>query len=139
MLSVLELKVPPPLVALAVGVGMWFAAPIGPSLALPFALRVALLVAIALGGGAIALAGDIEFRRAKTTINPLKPQNAKALVTSGVYRYTRNPMYLALVLLTLGIAFCAGSLPMFEMSTPTSPWRMTVSGRGFTAKRNGFT
>ncbi|NER62664.1 isoprenylcysteine carboxylmethyltransferase family protein [Pseudomonas sp. MAFF212427] len=39
-------------------------------------------------------AGVLSFRRARTTVNPLKPETASALVRSGVYRYTRNPMYL---------------------------------------------
>jgi hypothetical protein len=44
------------------------------------------------------------IQRAKTTINPFKPQNSTALVTSGVYRFTRNPMYLGLTLIVLGWA-----------------------------------
>jgi protein-S-isoprenylcysteine O-methyltransferase Ste14 len=105
----LELKIPPPLVALLIGVAMWFAARLGPGLALPLAVRIAALVVLALAGGAIALAGDMAFKRAKTTINPLKPQNATALVTTGVYRYTRNPMYVGLALVVLGWAAFLGS------------------------------
>ena len=41
------------------------------------------------------------FRRAKTTVNPLKPDAASALVVRGVYRWTRNPMYLAMLLLLI--------------------------------------
>ncbi|HTN49254.1 MAG TPA: isoprenylcysteine carboxylmethyltransferase family protein [Burkholderiaceae bacterium] len=103
-MTVLELRIPPPIAALLIGAAMWFAAPLGPSLALPLALRIATFVAIALAGGAIALAGDLEFKRAGTTINPLRPQNATALVTSGVYRFTRNPMYVGLTLVVLGWA-----------------------------------
>jgi protein-S-isoprenylcysteine O-methyltransferase Ste14 len=88
----LELKVPPPLVAVLIGAAMWFAA------------RQRAFVAIALVGGATALAGDLEFKRARTTINPFKPQNSTALVTSGIYRFTRNPMYLGLTLVLLGWA-----------------------------------
>ncbi len=105
----LELKIPPPLVALVIGMAMWFAAGLGPILELPLAVRIAALLIIALAGGAIALAGDMAFKRAKTTINPLKPQNATALVTSGVYRYTRNPMYVGLALVVLGWAAFLGS------------------------------
>lgn len=100
----LELKVPPPVVALLLGIAMWFAAGSGPVLVLPLSARVAALVVIALAGAAVGLAGDLAFRRAKTTINPLKPQNTTALVTSGIYRCTRNPMYLALALVLLGWA-----------------------------------
>lgn len=100
----LELKVPPPVVALAIGAAMWFASRYGPALAVPLAVRVVALVALALAGGATALAGDLQFRRARTTINPFKPQNSTALVTSGVYRVTRNPMYAGLTLVVLGWA-----------------------------------
>jgi protein-S-isoprenylcysteine O-methyltransferase Ste14 len=52
------------------------------------------------------------FRRENTEINPTSPANAK-LVTSGPYRFTRNPMYLGLVVITLGIAVWVGAWPMF--------------------------
>jgi protein-S-isoprenylcysteine O-methyltransferase Ste14 len=109
-MSTLELKVPPPVVAVLVGVAMWFAAAYGPSLRLPLAVRVAVFVVIALAGGATALAGDLEFKRARTTINPFRPENTTALVTSGVYRFTRNPMYVGLTLVVLGWAAFLGSV-----------------------------
>jgi protein-S-isoprenylcysteine O-methyltransferase Ste14 len=52
------------------------------------------------------------FRRAKTEISPTSAAN-QALVISGPYRFTRNPMYLGLVVLTLGIAIWIGAWPMF--------------------------
>ena len=71
------------------------------------------IVLIVIGVGTAAWAVSL-FRREGTEINPTSASNKK-LVISGPFRYTRNPMYLALVLLTLGIAFCAGSLPMFAV------------------------
>ena len=103
-MDALELKIPPPIVALLIGVAMWFGSRLGPTLEVPFVVRTVAFVALGLLGGATALAGNLEFRRARTTINPLRPQNATALVTSGVYRYTRNPMYVGLALLVLGWA-----------------------------------
>ena len=100
----LELKIPPPIVALLIGVAMWFASHSGPSIELPLLERAIAFLVIALVGGGTALAGDLEFKRAKTTINPLKPQNTSALVTSGIYRFTRNPMYVGLALVVLGWA-----------------------------------
>jgi protein-S-isoprenylcysteine O-methyltransferase Ste14 len=100
----LELKVPPPVVALLIGVAMWFVAGQSESPQLPVAVRVVAFVVIALVGGATALAGDLEFKRARTTINPFKPENSTALVTSGIYRFTRNPMYVGLTLVLLGWA-----------------------------------
>ena len=64
----------------------------------------------ALGVG-IAVAGVVSFRRAKTTVNPLNPETASALVTSGIYRRTRNPMYLGALVALLGWAvFLANAL-----------------------------
>lgn len=100
----LELKVPPPVVALLIGAAMWFGTRHWASLDLPFAVRIVAFAVIALAGGAIALAGDRAFRRARTTINPFRPENSSTLVTSGIYRLTRNPMYVGLALVTIGWA-----------------------------------
>ena len=54
----------------------------------------------------------IMFRRADTEINPTSPTN-RELITLGPYRFTRNPMYLGLVIVTLGIAVWVGAWPMF--------------------------
>ena len=54
------------------------------------------------------------FRRLGTEINPTSETN-KTLVIVGPFRLTRNPMYLGLVLASLGVAFCVGSLPMFAV------------------------
>lgn len=51
----------------------------------------------------------IRFRRANTTVNPLKPQAASSLVTAGIYRYTRNPMYLGLLFLLVAWAVLLSS------------------------------
>lgn len=98
----LELKVPPPIVAILIGVAMWFASRSGPALDLPLFVRIVAFAAISLVGGATALAGNLAFRRAQTTVNPFRPQNTSALVVSGVYRFTRNPMYLGLLLVVVG-------------------------------------
>ena len=99
----LELRVPPPVVALLIGAAMWFVAR-QPSLQWPLVVRLVAFVVIALVGAATALAGDLEFKRARTTINPFKPESSTALVTSGIYRFTRNPMYVGLTLVLLGWA-----------------------------------
>lgn len=109
----LELKIPPPAVVALVGLGMWFAAPYGPAVPMAYEVRVTILVVCVLAGGATAVAGELEFRRARTTANPFRPGNARALVTSGIYRYTRNPMYLGLALALLGWAAYLASVPAF--------------------------
>jgi protein-S-isoprenylcysteine O-methyltransferase Ste14 len=61
-------------------------------------------VSLALIGAVTCLSGVVSFRREKTTVNPMKPDSASSLVVSGIYKYTRNPMYLGLVLVLLGWA-----------------------------------
>jgi protein-S-isoprenylcysteine O-methyltransferase Ste14 len=63
-------------------------------------------------GGALAVAAAMLFRREGTEINPTSTINRK-LVTSGPFRLTRNPMYLGLVIVTLGVALWIGAWPMF--------------------------
>ena len=72
----------------------------------------ALGVALVLAGFVPALWAVGLFRREKTEINPTSPANSK-LVTDGPYRFTRNPMYLGLVVITLGVAAWTGAWPMF--------------------------
>ncbi|WP_273820971.1 methyltransferase family protein [Pseudomonas asplenii] len=88
-------RIPPPLVATLFGLLAWFAARHLPgTLALAIEWRVGLALIVLLAGVTICLAGVFSFRRARTTVNPLRPETASALVRSGIYRYTRNPMYL---------------------------------------------
>jgi protein-S-isoprenylcysteine O-methyltransferase Ste14 len=100
----LELKVPPPLVALAFGLLMWFASPLVAPVAVPFGYRVAVAVVVASVGVLVGVVAIIAFLRAKTTLNPAKPGATSALVTGGVFRYSRNPMYLSLLLYLLAWA-----------------------------------
>ena len=51
----------------------------------------------------------LSFRRARTTVNPLRPANSSALVTSGIYRHTRNPMYLGMATLLAAWATWLGT------------------------------
>ncbi|HEY1962579.1 MAG TPA: isoprenylcysteine carboxylmethyltransferase family protein [Rhizomicrobium sp.] len=69
-------------------------------------------ILLAIGGFALSFAAFSLFQRRGTEINPTSEAN-KLLVIEGPFRFTRNPMYLGLVIFTLGIAFCVGSLPMF--------------------------
>lgn len=101
----LELKIPPPLVALIIAITMWIARNVAPTLELSPATRIVAAGVVAAIGGYFSIAGTIAFRRARTTVNPLKPERASSLVTSGVYRITRNPMYVALALLLVAWSF----------------------------------
>jgi protein-S-isoprenylcysteine O-methyltransferase Ste14 len=100
----LELRIPPPIVALTIAGGMWLVARSAPVLLLPHIARLVVAMVLAVLGAAVALAGVLSFRRARTTVNPLKPETSAALVTGGVYSFTRNPMYLGMLLALVGWA-----------------------------------
>ncbi|HEY5551628.1 MAG TPA: isoprenylcysteine carboxylmethyltransferase family protein [Opitutaceae bacterium] len=107
----LELKIPPMLVAAIAAALIWFVAIAAPVLRLAFPLRREVAIVVGLIGTAIAIAGVVSFRRARTTVNPLSPAAASALVVSGVYRVTRNPMYLGVLVCLLGWVVWLGSVP----------------------------
>ena len=100
----LELKIPPPLVAVITAGAMYGAAQLLPVFALSPTVRVGTALALAAVGAAFDMAGLLAFRRAKTTVNPMTPQRSSSVVNSGVYRLTRNPMYLGLVFFLLAWA-----------------------------------
>ena len=100
----LEHRVPPPLVGLLVGAGMAALVGFGPTLPWPDVVRHGLSVLFVMAGIGFDLAGLLAFRKARTTVNPLRPRNASAMVTGGIYRYTRNPMYVGILLLLLAWA-----------------------------------
>ncbi len=75
----------------------------------PSSLRTVIAIVVALTGIGFDIAGILAFRRARTTINPLKPEATASVVMSGVYRITRNPMYVGLALLLLAWAVWLGS------------------------------
>lgn len=106
MMSSLELKVPPPLVGVAVGLLMGLAAWLMPLSPLPLdaMARWSLVAVLVAAGLFVDLLGLLAFRAQKTTVNPLRPQRSSALVTAGIYRITRNPMYLGMALLLLALA-----------------------------------
>lgn len=102
----LELKVPP-VAALAVTAVLMAVAP-GAQMP-PSGLRWLAGGLLAVAGAAIALAGVAAFRRSRTTVNPMTPQASSSIVMDGVYRHTRNPMYLGFVLVLAGWAVVLGS------------------------------
>lgn len=106
------IKVPPPIWALiylliAVAVSALAGWPRLPGLPI-----VPLGVVLAVIGVAFPVWAATHFVRARTTFHPDAAAHAR-LVVEGPYRFTRNPMYLGLTLVTLGIAVWNGAWPMF--------------------------
>jgi protein-S-isoprenylcysteine O-methyltransferase Ste14 len=100
----LELKIPPVLVWLVMAGAMLGASYVAPSLSFTLAGSVAIALALVGLGIALAAAGVIAFRRSRTTVNPLTPDASSSVVTGGVYRISRNPMYLGFLLALVGWA-----------------------------------
>jgi protein-S-isoprenylcysteine O-methyltransferase Ste14 len=98
-MKALELKIPPPIVALLVAVAMWKIAKVSPSLDIPLFIREVIAGVLLLVGAAFALPGFIALIRARTTFNSMKPKATSSLVTGGIYTFTRNPMYLSVLLI----------------------------------------
>jgi protein-S-isoprenylcysteine O-methyltransferase Ste14 len=96
------LKVPPVAVGLLIGALMWAAAWALPKLGFALPGRYVVAGSLALVGALVSILGVVSFRRARTTVNPMKPESSSALVVSGIYRVTRNPMYLGFLLILLG-------------------------------------
>jgi protein-S-isoprenylcysteine O-methyltransferase Ste14 len=97
----LNLRIPPLVVVVVAACLMWLSSWSAQqfSFVVPFRGAVALILAVA--GAAISISGVSSFRRAGTTVNPLTPAASSSLVSSGVYRFSRNPMYLGFLMLLL--------------------------------------
>jgi protein-S-isoprenylcysteine O-methyltransferase Ste14 len=108
-MAALDLRVPPPLIGALLASAMWWAAPFGAYPPLPAPLRLALVVLLAVIGIGFDLAGIAAFRTGRTTVNPLKPERTSALMTGGVYRLTRNPMYVGMAFLLTAWAVQLGA------------------------------
>jgi protein-S-isoprenylcysteine O-methyltransferase Ste14 len=100
--SGLELKVPPDVVWLAVGVTMWLASKVTPGLTVPLPLRLIVAgLCVALGVG-LVVGARVMLDRAHTTWHPTEPERTTSLVSGGVFRFSRNPTYLGMLLVLVG-------------------------------------
>jgi protein-S-isoprenylcysteine O-methyltransferase Ste14 len=112
-MKALALKIPPVAQFLAVVAAMWAVAKYLPALSLEIpARRIFILLFFCLGGG-VAIPGITAFRAAGTTVDPRCPEEASRLVVAGVYRYSRNPMYLGLLCLLMAWALYLSNLVAF--------------------------
>lgn len=103
-MQTLEHKIPPPVVALVTAAAMWGIAHLNQAPS-PAPSRVTLAIVLAGFGLVLITLGIAAFATNKTTINPVEIDKASVLVTNGVFRYTRNPMYTGLAAILFGWAF----------------------------------
>ena len=109
----LELRIPPPIVAACFALLMWLAASSIPALDFEFPAKLPVALGVAGVGVAVGLVAFFGFRRAKTTVNPLAPQESSALVVTGIYRRTRNPMYLGMLAILVAWALWLANAAAF--------------------------
>jgi protein-S-isoprenylcysteine O-methyltransferase Ste14 len=109
--SKLELRVPPPIVAIAVALLMWIAGRFVEPLPIPGNIRLIASLVIAGLGLALGTTAIVTFSRAGTTVNPTKPEATTSLVMHGIYLHSRNPMYVSLLLYLVAWAVYLASWP----------------------------
>lgn len=107
----LDHKIPPPLVALACAAALYGAARAWPDALWHLPGRTLWVSAIAACGLLFDASGLWAFRRHRTTVNPLAPERSSTVVQDGIYRYTRNPMYVGMALLLAAWAIWWGLGP----------------------------
>lgn len=106
----LELKIPPVVQMLIIAGLMWILAVMLPPLSFTFSASSLVALVLASTGVAFALLGVLEFRSAGTTVDPRVPDQSASLVVRGVYRISRNPMYLGFLLVLIGWGVFLGSI-----------------------------
>ncbi|MDB2411127.1 isoprenylcysteine carboxylmethyltransferase family protein [Gammaproteobacteria bacterium] len=100
----METKIPPPIVTLLFGLSIYFSRGIFQAVEVKYSFYIAILLLIL--GLTVLISAVRLFKKDKTTVNPLSPEQATKLVTDGIFKYSRNPMY-------LGMAFILGSIAVF--------------------------
>ena len=108
------LKIPPPIIALLLVVSNFFLSKKIDSIQLPNQTLVSILILFI--GIFILIIPVSKFIKSKTTIDPIKFKKVKNLVTSGIYKYSRNPMYLGLLMVIISTAIFY--LNIFSITTP---------------------
>ncbi|MBT8149489.1 MAG: isoprenylcysteine carboxylmethyltransferase family protein [Pseudomonadales bacterium] len=105
----LDNRIPPPLVGLCCALGMYVTAAASEHTELAFTPNYWLALPLLMIALACMFLSIREFARHRTTVNPLNPGSASKLVSSGIFAYSRNPMYLALLLILASLGLAWGS------------------------------
>jgi len=96
-------KIPPPIVTLFFGLCIYLSRPYFPEFS--SSLLISMSVISFVVGISIFVAAVGSFKKQKTTVNPISIEKASSLVISGIFKYSRNPMYLGMSFILLGLAF----------------------------------
>ena len=104
----METKIPPPIVTFLFGLSIYFSRGIFQAVEIKHSFYIGILLLIL--GLAVLISAVRLFRKDETTVNPLSPEQATKLVTDGIFKYSRNPMYLGLTSILLSSAIYFSSL-----------------------------
>ena len=105
----MELKLPPALVFLLFGLAMYILATFLPFGFFDFFGRLFLFKVLLVSAVLVGLLALFQFYKAKTTVDPTKPAKASNLVVNGLFKFSRNPMYLAMLLVLLALGLVLGN------------------------------
>ena len=120
------LKIPPPVIGLLLAATMWLLSSYLPVYRFEFPWQNLVATLVLIGGLSIDFSALWCFIKAKTTINPLQPQQTSKVVTTGIYRYSRNPMYLGMLIILTATALYLGALTAFLL-LPVFVWIITLN------------
>ena len=95
-------KIPPPIVALFCGLGIYCSRYLFPTFSFDYSILISII--FVLTGFFVFLSAIRSFKKHETTVDPLNPEKASSLVTNGVFKYSRNPMYLGVLLILCSIS-----------------------------------
>ena len=101
-IKILRHKIPPLIVTLIFGLVIYFSKTCFPSIRFNYESLTG--IGLIILGLTVIITAVSSFRKNQTTVNPLKPDAASKLVTEGVFKFSRNPMYLGLLIILIGIS-----------------------------------
>ena len=98
----METKIPPPIVTLIFGLAIYLSRTIFPEIEIQYSSFFGMVLLLL--GFFILISAVKLFRNDKTTVNPLSPEQATKLVTNGIFKLSRNPMYLGMAVILASVA-----------------------------------
>jgi len=101
----MKLIIPPPIQAAMCAGGMWLVAEYVPEFSFEFSWSTYVTALLVFVGVCIDFSALAVFVRSKTTVSPVSPEKTSVLVVKGIYKYSRNPMYLGLAFILSGFGF----------------------------------
>ena len=108
------LKIPPPLLVLILVISNYFSSKKIDLIILPTQNLISFIILLI--GILILITPIFKFIKSKTTIDPIKFKKVTRLITSGIYKYSRNPMYLGLLMIVMSTSIFY--LNIFSITTP---------------------